>query len=93
LWSFGIFFPFWYVWTKKNLATRQKRKRFGTFIIYYSFAADGAEGKIIDGKPSIQKEVLGKKKFLSWPRYARWQVAVPNLPKPRFAANGLRWLR
>jgi hypothetical protein len=22
LWSFGIFFPFWYVWTKKNLATR-----------------------------------------------------------------------
>jgi hypothetical protein len=21
LWSFGIFFPFWYVWTKKNLAT------------------------------------------------------------------------
>jgi hypothetical protein len=20
LWSFGIFFPFWYVWTKKNLA-------------------------------------------------------------------------
>jgi hypothetical protein len=21
LWSFGIFFPFWYVWTYKNLAT------------------------------------------------------------------------
>jgi hypothetical protein len=21
LWSFGIFFPFWYIWTKKNLAT------------------------------------------------------------------------
>jgi hypothetical protein len=21
LWSFGRFFPFWYVWTKKNLAT------------------------------------------------------------------------
>jgi hypothetical protein len=21
LWSFGIFFPLWYVWTKKNLAT------------------------------------------------------------------------
>jgi hypothetical protein len=21
LWSFGIFFPFWYVWTKENLAT------------------------------------------------------------------------
>jgi hypothetical protein len=21
LWSFVIFFPFWYVWTKKNLAT------------------------------------------------------------------------
>jgi hypothetical protein len=21
LWSFGIFFAFWYVWTKKNLAT------------------------------------------------------------------------
>jgi hypothetical protein len=21
LWSFGIFFPFWYVWIKKNLAT------------------------------------------------------------------------
>jgi hypothetical protein len=21
LWSFGILFPFWYVWTKKNLAT------------------------------------------------------------------------
>jgi hypothetical protein len=21
LWSFGIFFPIWYVWTKKNLAT------------------------------------------------------------------------
>jgi hypothetical protein len=21
LWSFGIFFPFWNVWTKKNLAT------------------------------------------------------------------------
>jgi hypothetical protein len=21
LWSFGIFFPFWYVWTKKHLAT------------------------------------------------------------------------
>jgi hypothetical protein len=21
LWSFGIHFPFWYVWTKKNLAT------------------------------------------------------------------------
>jgi hypothetical protein len=21
LWSFGIFFQFWYVWTKKNLAT------------------------------------------------------------------------
>jgi hypothetical protein len=21
LWSFGIFFPFWYVWTKKDLAT------------------------------------------------------------------------
>jgi hypothetical protein len=21
LWSFGTFFPFWYVWTKKNLAT------------------------------------------------------------------------
>jgi hypothetical protein len=21
LWSFGIFFSFWYVWTKKNLAT------------------------------------------------------------------------
>jgi cellobiose-specific phosphotransferase system component IIC len=21
LWLFGIFFPFWYVWTKKNLAT------------------------------------------------------------------------
>jgi hypothetical protein len=21
LWSFSIFFPFWYVWTKKNLAT------------------------------------------------------------------------
>jgi hypothetical protein len=21
LWSFGIYFPFWYVWTKKNLAT------------------------------------------------------------------------
>jgi hypothetical protein len=20
LWPFGIFFPFWYVWTKKNLA-------------------------------------------------------------------------
>jgi hypothetical protein len=20
LWSIGIFFPFWYVWTKKNLA-------------------------------------------------------------------------
>jgi hypothetical protein len=24
LWSFGIFFPFWYVWTKKNLATLVK---------------------------------------------------------------------
>jgi hypothetical protein len=22
LWSLVIFFPFWYVWTKKNLATR-----------------------------------------------------------------------
>jgi hypothetical protein len=22
LWSFFIFFPFWYVWTKKNLATQ-----------------------------------------------------------------------
>jgi hypothetical protein len=21
LWSFGIFFPFWYIWTEKNLAT------------------------------------------------------------------------
>jgi hypothetical protein len=21
LWSFGVFFPFWYIWTKKNLAT------------------------------------------------------------------------
>jgi hypothetical protein len=21
LWSFGIFFPFWYFWTKKSLAT------------------------------------------------------------------------
>jgi hypothetical protein len=21
LWLFGILFPFWYVWTKKNLAT------------------------------------------------------------------------
>jgi hypothetical protein len=21
MWSFGIFFAFWYVWTKKNLAT------------------------------------------------------------------------
>jgi hypothetical protein len=21
LWSFGIFFPYWYIWTKKNLAT------------------------------------------------------------------------
>jgi hypothetical protein len=21
MWSFGILFPFWYVWTKKNLAT------------------------------------------------------------------------
>jgi hypothetical protein len=21
LWSFGIFFPIWYIWTKKNLAT------------------------------------------------------------------------
>jgi hypothetical protein len=21
LWSFGIFFPIWYVWTMKNLAT------------------------------------------------------------------------
>jgi hypothetical protein len=21
LWSFGIYFPIWYVWTKKNLAT------------------------------------------------------------------------
>jgi hypothetical protein len=21
LWSFGIFFPFWYVWSKTNLAT------------------------------------------------------------------------
>jgi hypothetical protein len=21
-WSFGIYFPFWYVWTKKNLATQ-----------------------------------------------------------------------
>jgi hypothetical protein len=21
LWSFGMLFPFWYVWTKKNLAT------------------------------------------------------------------------
>jgi hypothetical protein len=24
LWSFGHFFPFWYVWTKKNLATLAK---------------------------------------------------------------------
>jgi hypothetical protein len=22
LWSFGIFLPFWYVWTKKNLASQ-----------------------------------------------------------------------
>jgi hypothetical protein len=21
LWPFGVFFPFWYVWTEKNLAT------------------------------------------------------------------------
>jgi hypothetical protein len=21
LWSFGILFPLWYIWTKKNLAT------------------------------------------------------------------------
>jgi hypothetical protein len=26
LWSFGIFFPFWYVWTKKNLATLPQSK-------------------------------------------------------------------
>jgi hypothetical protein len=24
LWSFGIYFPIWYVWTKKNLATLGK---------------------------------------------------------------------
>jgi hypothetical protein len=27
LWSFGIFFPFWYVWTNKNLATLPSRHR------------------------------------------------------------------
>jgi hypothetical protein len=26
LWSFGIFFPFWYVWTKKNLATLLRQR-------------------------------------------------------------------
>jgi hypothetical protein len=27
LWSFGIFFTFWYVWTKKNLATLPRSGR------------------------------------------------------------------
>jgi hypothetical protein len=25
LWSFGTFFPFWYVWSKKNLATLRQQ--------------------------------------------------------------------
>jgi hypothetical protein len=29
-WSFGIFFPFWYVWTRNNLATL-----FGTAMQYF----------------------------------------------------------
>jgi hypothetical protein len=28
LWSFVIFFPFWYVWIKKNLATLQQTSTF-----------------------------------------------------------------
>jgi hypothetical protein len=30
LWSFGIFFQFWYFWTKKNLATLVKALTFGS---------------------------------------------------------------
>jgi hypothetical protein len=28
LWPFGVFFPFWYDWIKKNLATLLKRLEF-----------------------------------------------------------------
>jgi hypothetical protein len=35
MWSFGIFFPFWYVWTKKNLATLLVKLVFNSGEFFY----------------------------------------------------------
>jgi hypothetical protein len=36
LWSFGIFFPFWYFWTKKNLATLAQAMFSKFFLVQYT---------------------------------------------------------
>jgi hypothetical protein len=43
LWSFGIFFPFWYIWTKKNLATLQGRLDEFVKTLAKSVALPGAD--------------------------------------------------
>jgi hypothetical protein len=50
LWSFGIFFPFWYVWTMKNLAT----------LIHYS---GGISYFIIDTAQNWSNREAGTKKL------------------------------
>jgi hypothetical protein len=45
LWSFGTFFPFWYVWTTKNLATHQV----GLIFAYWAAVYFGHFLKIAQG--------------------------------------------
>jgi hypothetical protein len=58
LWSFGIFFPFWYVGTKKNLATLATRfqSNYQNFQIILSGSKKGANFE------NVINNFLGSKK-------------------------------
>jgi hypothetical protein len=67
LWSFGIFFPFWYDWTKKNLATMV-----GTHICTYVHIFLGTtyqKGKNVSNDHKLYKMVT---------KYTKWSQNIPN---------------
>jgi hypothetical protein len=45
VWSFGILFPFWYVWTKKNLATLRRSR--------LVFESSGCQDPFLPGLPDF----------------------------------------
>jgi hypothetical protein len=48
MWSFGIFLPIWYVWTKKNLATLKWRKEEGAAVACSDGLTDRVTGWVCE---------------------------------------------